>query len=204
MHKPYKKTNPLDKVIPNDFKKSQGDPPPVHNKVVAKNWKKKSQVIQSNIKKDVDNGKPFVDAVKDNAEPSILAPGNTIQNGVVTLPPPGPVPGTKTKSGVIRKAIATTFEKLAASTSPEEAQARFDLLHVETIKVLDEVGLKNVEETVQLQTAKFLLPFFHGVKADPNTQANNQQPGNQFAIFIQPAGTVPESPAVNITPIKEE
>ncbi len=223
----YKKPNPLDKLIPKDagIVITQPEIKVEENKVSAPDWRRKSQAIQENIKKDVAAGKPFIDAVKDNALPEDVA---KIEEEVAKriLRPPGvkgpprniqKVPGSGKKKGnpnkktLVKRAAEQTVKNLMNAYGPEETAAKWNSLFIDTMNVLKDVGLKNKEEVVQLETARQLLPYFAAVKVDPNALKSNetqQQPGNQFAIIIQQAGEAPpkelmdKSKAINI--IKED
>jgi len=225
MNKPYKKANPLDKLIPKDLTSginiTQPEIKVEENKVSAPNWKEKSQAIQENIKKDVAEGKPFINAVKDNATPAeiVAIAESTIKIRKKTGPPKGrpKIPGSGRKPGAIdgkkrvRLAAEQTVKNLMNASTPEEAAARWNSLFEDTMDVLTDVGLKNKDEAIRLNIAKFLMPYFAAVKVDPNALKSNetqQQPGNQFAIIIQQAGEAPpkelmdKSKAINI--IKED
>jgi len=207
MHKPYKKANPLDRIIPKDLTSginiTQPEIKVEENKVSAPNWK-----VQNKPKEQIEN----------------IANGETPDAPVIKIhkkrgPPKGrnKPPGSGRKPGAIdgkkrvRLAAERTVKNLMNASTPEEAAARWNSLFEDTMDVLTDVGLKNKDEAIRLNIAKFLLPYFVAVKVDPNALKSNetqQQPGNQFAIIIQQAGEAPpkglmdKSKAINI--IKED
>lgn len=207
MHKTYKKANPLDKLIPKDagIVITQPEIKVEENKVSAPNWKVQNKPLSKEQIENIANGEtpdaPVIKVRKKTGPPK----------GRPKVPGSGRKPGTLDGKKRVRLAAERTVKNLMHHSTPEEAAARWNSLFEDTMDVLTDVGLKNKDEAIRLNIAKFLLPYFVAVKVDPNALKSNetqQQPGNQFAIIIQQAGEAPpkelmdKSKAINI--IKED